>query len=91
MSSAFSMGELENLLGLRIRFSLQNDPRRISNAMHAGTSIDPKSGLGRQFETLAKSMTGRKPGEAVGPRKRRFIEYFAIVPSMNQADREKRH
>ena len=81
----FSIGELEKLLGLRVRFSLQNDPRRVSNAMLAGTSVDPKSVLGRQFETLAKSIVDHESATVPAKRKRRFIEYFAIVPPVYAA------
>jgi pilus assembly protein CpaE len=83
--SQFSIGELEKLVGLRVRFSFLNDPKCVSNAMHAGTSVNPKSGLGRQFETLAESLVGIEVPSAPATRKRRFIEYFAVVPSSRQA------
>jgi pilus assembly protein CpaE len=86
--SPFSIGELEKLLGLRVRFSLQNDPRRVSNAMREGTSVNPKSGLGRQFEDFAKRIVSPENDSAPTAR-RRFIEYFAIVPSVNQFTDEK--
>jgi pilus assembly protein CpaE len=87
MLSPFSTRDLESLLGLRIRFSFPNDPRQVSAAMRAGTPVDAKSSLGRQFEMFAKSMTG--DGKAPVTRRRRFIEYFAIVPPFNEAERVK--
>jgi pilus assembly protein CpaE len=90
MSSAFSIDELEKVLGLRIRFVFQNDPRRIGNAMSSGTSVDAKSVLGRQFETFAKSIAGIETNDAPTNRKRRFIEYFAIVPTAHPDQRAKR-
>ena len=88
MLSQFSTDDMEKLLGLRIRFSIQNDPRRVSNAMRAGTYVDPNSGLGRQFEAFAASLVGLDPSMTV-KRKRRFIERFAIVPSDYQATERK--
>jgi Flp pilus assembly CpaE family ATPase len=82
MPSQFSVADLEKLVGLRIRFSLQNDPRCVSDAMRAGTSVNPKSVLGRQFDALAESIVGIESHATPPSRKRRFIEYFAIVPSM---------
>jgi pilus assembly protein CpaE len=79
--SPFSIDDMEKVLGLRLRLSLQNDPRRVSNAMREGTYVDPKSGLGRQFETLAASLVGLDSPSTTVSRKRRFIEHFAIVPS----------
>lgn len=87
--SQFSTEELEKLLGLRVRFSLQNDPRRVSTAMREGTSVDPKSVLGRQFEDFAKRIVDLDTVSAPATRKRRFIEYFAIVPSVYQVTSEK--
>jgi pilus assembly protein CpaE len=88
--SSFSIDDMEKLLGLRIRLSLQNDPRRVSNAMREGTYVDPKSGLGRQFEPFATSLVGLDSPSATVRRKRRFIEHFAIVPSEYQASEKKR-
>jgi pilus assembly protein CpaE len=81
----FSIGELEQLVGLRVRVSLQNDPRCVGNAMHSGTSVNPKSALGRQFETFADNIVGIAGSAAPVTRKRRFIEYFAIVPSARES------
>jgi Flp pilus assembly CpaE family ATPase len=88
--SSFSIDDMEKLLGLRIRLSLQNDPRRVSNAMREGTHVDPKRGLGRQFEAFATSLVGLDSPSATVRRKRRFIEHFAIVPSDYQASEKKR-
>jgi len=87
--SQFSTEELEKLLGLRVRFSLQNDPRRVSTAMREGTSVDPKSVLGRQFEDFAKRIVDLDAVSAPATRRRRFIEYFAVVPSIYQVTGEK--
>jgi pilus assembly protein CpaE len=90
----FSTKDSEKLLGTSVRFTFSNDARRISHAMRAGTSIDPRCELGRQFEAFAKSLAGEAPDAAKGavpdsPRKR-FIEYFAVVPSTYHVDSAKR-
>jgi pilus assembly protein CpaE len=77
----FSTGEIEKLVGLPVRFSLPNDPKCVSSAMADGTSVNPKSGLGGQFGRFADSMVQTDAGPAPATRKRRFIEYFALVPS----------
>ncbi len=88
--SAFSVGDVEELLGARVRFSFMNDPRRVSKAMSAGTCVDPKSALGGQFEAFAEGLTGPRAAESQPLSKRRFVEYFAIVPSTYHAVEEKR-
>ena len=90
LGNQFSTDELEKMLGLRIRYALQNDPRRVSAAMQEGMPVHLKSGLGRQFEAFAKSILDVGTGPKPVARKRRFIEYFAILPSLAQAPREKR-
>jgi pilus assembly protein CpaE len=88
LRTPFSIEELEKVLGLRVRFSLPNDPRCVSGAMRAGTPVDPKSSLGRQFELFVESIvgeTGSKP-----ERKRRFIDFFAIIPSDYENESQKR-
>jgi hypothetical protein len=48
--------------------------------MSAGTAVNPKSILGRQFATFAESIVGMETHPIPATRKRRFIEYFATVP-----------
>jgi pilus assembly protein CpaE len=88
LRTPFSIGELEKVLGLRVRFSLPNDPPCVSRAMHAGTSVDPKSTLGRQFELFAESIVGETDSKPA--RKRRFIDFFAIIPSDYENEPHKR-
>jgi pilus assembly protein CpaE len=93
-SGFFHKEELENLLGTRVRFSFMNDPKRVSHAMTTAACVDPKSDLGRQFETFSRSLVSLASGAQAHayekPVKRRFVEYFAIVPSSNHGDSEKR-
>lgn len=77
----FSIGEIERLVGLPVRFSLPNDPTSVSSAMSEGTSVNPKTALGRQFGLFADSLIDKDASPVPATRKRRFIEYFALVPS----------
>ena len=81
LNTHFSLAEIERLVGLPVRFSFPNDPGCVSSAMSEGTSVSPKSGLGRQFGLFAASMVQTDTGPPPATRKRRFIEYFALVPS----------
>jgi pilus assembly protein CpaE len=90
LRSPFSTEELEKLLGLRIRFSLQNDPRRVSDAMREGTSVNLKSALGRQFVAFARTLREGEGPSDPPVRKRRFIEHFAILPSFHAAKEKRR-
>ena len=90
----FSTKDAEKLLGNVISFSFVNDTRRVSNAMNAGTCVDPRCELGRQFESFAQRLTGTAPDPGGGAipeiQKKRFIEYFAVVPSTYHVDSVKR-
>jgi pilus assembly protein CpaE len=89
--SAFSTKEVEEMLGVPVRFSFVNDPRRVGNALRVGSCVDRKSELGRQFDTLASIVANpsAKPAELQANQKRRFVEYFAIVPAKFYADTER--
>jgi hypothetical protein len=82
----FSISELEKLVGLPVRFSLPSNPRCVSEAMVAGTHVNWKSNLGRQFEALAQTIVGPEGDSIEAPRKRRFIDYFALIPSATTRD-----
>jgi pilus assembly protein CpaE len=90
LGNQFSTDELEKLLGLRIRYTFQNDPRRVSEAIQTGAPVSPKCTLGKQFEAFAKSILDVEIRSTPVVRKRRFIEYFAILPSLSEATGEKR-
>ncbi|MEI9814249.1 MAG: hypothetical protein WDO18_17095 [Acidobacteriota bacterium] len=77
----FSLSEVERVVGLPIRSSFQNDPRGVSQAMLAGTSVNPKSALGLKCTAFAQSIAGTEKPSLPGKRRRRFVDYFAIVPS----------
>ncbi len=88
--NAFSMKDVEELLGVRVRFAFMNDPKRVSRALEGGKCVDAKIDLGRQFTAFAELLAGSVIEAAIpAARKRRYIEYFAIVSSSYQTDGEK--
>ena len=89
--SAFSTKEVEEMLGVPVRFSFMNDPKRVGNALSVGSCVDRKSELGRQFDALASAVnsTNGKQSGLQPNHKRRFVEYFAIVPTSFYADTER--
>jgi pilus assembly protein CpaE len=89
-SSAFSIQEVEEMLGAPVRFAFMNDPRRVSSALKEGTCVNRKSDLGHQFELFSTSVIaptdGSKPATEAR-NKRRFVEYFSIVPAKYYTER----
>jgi hypothetical protein len=49
--------------------------------MTAGRWVEPGSELGRQFTALAQTMLEPKTAAAAPEPKKRFIEFFSVVPS----------
>ncbi|MFN3323082.1 MAG: CpaE family protein [Bryobacteraceae bacterium] len=74
-----SPSQVEELLGVPVQLALPNDYQGVHKSLTAGKGIDSASELGKQIETLAAAMLDRKP--AVSESKRKFVEYFSLLPS----------
>jgi pilus assembly protein CpaE len=72
---------VEEILGLPVAVSLPNDYAGVHQALTAGRAIDPNTELGRGFTALAQSLVAKRPAPAAVSTKKRFIEYFSIMPS----------
>ena len=73
--------QIEGLLGLPVEVTFPNDYQCVHRALEAGSAVDSASQLGKQFTLLAESIAqGRSPHPAP-ERKKRFIEFFSIVPA----------
>ncbi len=48
--------------------------------MTAGRWVDPSSELGKQFMLLAQSMVESPRPQSMPDQKKKFIEYFSIIP-----------
>jgi len=74
-----SAEEVERLLGQPIFCRLPNDYRGIHKALAEGRPVDWKSELGREFQqAAARLLAPVNPGQ---PQKRKFVEYFSLVPA----------
>lgn len=74
--------QIEELLGLPIQMTFPNDYQGVHRALTMGKAVESTSDLGRQFTQLAKSMVSQRPTAApASDGKKRFLEYFSVVPS----------
>jgi len=72
--------QIEQLLGLPVSTTFINDYHGVQRAVTEGRWVEPGSDLGKQFNNLAQSMLETKQS-SVGPDgKKRFIEFFSVVP-----------
>jgi Flp pilus assembly CpaE family ATPase len=73
--------QIEQILGLPVQMCFPNDYNGVHRALTAGRCIDPTSELGYGFAKLAQSLVEKKEKSPTAAHKKRFIEYFSIVPS----------
>jgi Flp pilus assembly CpaE family ATPase len=71
--------QIEQLLGVPIYMTFPNDYQGVQRAMTAGRWVEQGSELGRQFTALASAMLETRP-TAAPEAKKRFIEFFSVVP-----------
>jgi len=72
--------QIEQLLGLPVSTTFLNDYHGVQRAVTEGRWVEPGSDLGKQFNNLAQSMLETKQGSGGGDSKKRFIEFFSVVP-----------
>lgn len=72
--------QVEDLLGVPVAFSLNNDYQGVHRALQAGRAVDANSELGKQFNAIATAILQKKKPPEIDTRKR-FVEYFSILPS----------
>lgn len=83
-----SEAQVEEILGLPVQMCIPNDYQAVQRALTAGTPLPQASELGKTFDELARSTQKKK--EPIQPKKRRFIEYFSIVPARYAPPAEKK-
>ncbi|HZU24083.1 MAG TPA: hypothetical protein VFA04_01090 [Bryobacteraceae bacterium] len=73
--------QIEDLLGLPVFMTFPNDYHGVQRALTLGRWVEPNSELGKQFYHLSQTLLERKsaPPANMDPRKK-FIEYFSIIP-----------
>jgi Flp pilus assembly CpaE family ATPase len=72
--------QIEQLLGLPVHMTLPNDYHGVQRALTLGRCVDPACDLGKQFQLLAQSMVESPRPQSLPDQKKRFVEYFSIVP-----------
>jgi pilus assembly protein CpaE len=73
--------QIEQILGLPLMMTFPNDYNGVHRALTAGHAIDPNTELGRRFTRLAQTLIDKRPTPPPASAKKRFIEYFSIMPS----------
>jgi pilus assembly protein CpaE len=73
--------QIEQILGLPVTMTFPNDYNGVHRALTAGRAIDANSDLGRGFTRLAQTLAEKRITPPVAAAKKRFIEYFSIIPS----------
>ena len=73
--------QIEQILGLPVMMTFPNDYNGVHRALTAGKPIESNSDLGRGFARLAHTLVERRPVPPPVSIKKRFIEYFSIMPS----------
>jgi pilus assembly protein CpaE len=72
--------QIEQLLGLPVHMTFPNDYQGVQRALTDGRWVESHSELGKQFNTLAQSMLETKQNGGAGESKKRFLEFFSVVP-----------
>ncbi len=78
---AITADQIEQILGLPVMMTFPNDYNGVHRALTAGTAINQESELGRVFTKLAGTIVEHKKVAPPVTAKKRFIEYFSIMPS----------
>lgn len=89
--SLVTPAQVENLLGVPVAFTLNNDYQGVHRALQAGRAVEGNSELGKQFEALAAAILQKKQPRQESEGKKRFAEYFSILPgrySLASGDRK---
>jgi pilus assembly protein CpaE len=72
--------QIEQLLGLPVQMTFPNDYQGVQRALTFGRWVESNTDLGKQFTLLAQSMLENKQMTIAGDGKKRFIEFFSVVP-----------
>ncbi len=82
--------QIEQLLGLPVHMTFPNDYHGVQRAVTEGRWVETSSDLGKHFNTLAQSMLESKQGSGAGDGKKKFIEFFSVVPGKTSRPEQKK-
>jgi pilus assembly protein CpaE len=71
--------QIEQLLGLPVHMTFPNDYQGVQRALTFGRWVENNTDLGKQFTLLAQTMLEKGPVASVTDKKK-FIEFFSVVP-----------
>jgi pilus assembly protein CpaE len=78
--SVISPTQVEQLIGLPIHMSFQNDYHGVQRALAEGRWLEPNSELGEQFTGFAQSILQNKPiSDVRDDAKKRFLDFFSVA------------
>jgi pilus assembly protein CpaE len=72
--------QIEQLLGLPVHMTFPNDYQGVQRALTFGRWVESNTDLGKQFNLLAQSMLETRQSGLAGDNKKKFIEFFSVVP-----------
>ena len=67
-------------MSLSDEFWMEEALREAQRALTLGKPVDPTTDLGKQFRVLAQSMVESPRPQSLPDQKKRFIEYFSLIP-----------
>jgi Flp pilus assembly CpaE family ATPase len=76
--SAFSVGDIERIIQLPVRYQLPASTAEIARAVEKGVPIEGSSTLARRIAGIAGDMCATRPTVKKPNAMRRFVEYFSI-------------
>lgn len=72
--------QIEELIGVPVQMTFPNDYQGVHRALTFGRWVESGSELGKQFTNLARTMIQAPAKAPPAETKKRFLEYFTVMP-----------
>ena len=82
-----SLGEIESILELPVRFTVAAAESEIAEATHKAVAVQGRSTFATQVENIARRMMPNQNKIASEPKPRRFVEMFSVTPVRDKVRR----
>jgi hypothetical protein len=76
--SAFSVGEIERIIQLPVRYQLPPSSKELARAAENGAILAGSSPLAKQIASIADAMASSRSVVKKSNPVRRFVEYFSV-------------
>jgi len=83
--SAMSIGDIEEILQLPVRFTVPNAEREVTQATVQAVPLEGRSAVARQIEAVARHMMPVPDTASFKVKARRFLETFSVTPAREKA------